>query len=213
MPTAIGAYAGKGTFYFHPADLAVFNSTLRRLRTNVARPTMFLELVGQSLHKETMRSFEHERDPDTGRAWPKLALSTQYGRRGGKRKGQKVGRDVRHVFDMTRGKRTGRGVFKSGKRKGQEWVRSYKILQDTGKLRASYQIRKGLTPVPHVMCGTNLTGEKGCHYPEVHHYGSRDKTIPRRRQLPTAMTVRMRREIHAALVAQLRAGIVGRYLG
>ncbi len=197
------------SFVMDKRDVAQWQGLLRTLKINVANPMRFLKLAGEVVYAETMAAFRHERSPE-GEAWPDLAESTRAGRRKGRKKTletisstgiTKRGR-ARHAFK--------RGVFGSGKRKGQEWERAYKILQDEGELRGSIVQKYSRIP-PYVATGSNLP------YSRIHQLGGKAGrgqavTIKRRSYLPSGLTPRMRLAITRALVAQVRAKGAGRWV-
>jgi phage gpG-like protein len=191
------------------SDLARWEGLLKQLRINAANPMRFLHLAGEVIYRETMDSFKHERSPE-GKVWPDLQESTRKRRKPGEQKmlrtisttGVRVRGRSRHAFL--------RGSYYGGKKHGEEWEQAYKILQDRGTLRGSIVQKYSRVP-PYVAVGSNLP------YSRIQQLGGKTgrghrTTLPPRPYLPRGLTRRMRREITAALVAQIRAGGAGRYV-
>lgn len=189
-------------FIVDRTDLARYRAVMKRLHMNVAAPKQFLMAVGEILMTEVDQAFRAERDPMTGVPWKDLAESTKARRKKGRRKvgalGTKGRAMSRHAFAA--------GVFKSGRNKGRSWTQTYKILQDTGKFRASFVRAYSMVP-PAVAVGTHT------HHAPYHHAGSKDGKLPQRRVLPEHLIPRTSAKVMRALIAQVRAGSPGRYMG
>ncbi len=191
-------------FIIDRSDLARYRAVMKRLHMNVAAPKQFLMAAGEILMTEVEQAFRMERDPNTGEPWRDLEKSTKAGRKKGRKKTNKVGplgikraSVSRHSFAT--------GVFKSGKRKGQSWSQGYKILQDSGRLRASFVRAYSMVPAA-VAVGSDL------HYAPYHQFGV-PYQMTMRRMLPEGLTTRTRAKLMRALIAQVRAGSPGRYMG
>ncbi len=198
MPGAVSTQ-----FIVDPSDLARYRGVMKMLKRNVMQPDKFLAAAGEILMTEVMEAFKNERDPNTMEPWEDLKDSTKAGRKKGRKKAvhkvgaMGIGRGTpsRHAF--------ARGVFKSGKNKGLMGESAYKILQDTGVYRGSF-VRQFSRIPPAVAVGT--TSDLGPH----HHYGT--KNMAARRVLPEGLIPRVSAKLTRAIVAQIRANGVGRYV-
>lgn len=182
-------------FIIDQSDLVRYRAVMKQFKKNVMAPKEFLMAAGEILMTEVDQAFKMERDPQTGLPWKDLAESTKAGRTKGSRK---VGAFGRHAF--------GRGVFTGGKNKGKSWSQTYKILQDRGRLRGSFVRAYSMVP-PAVAVGSHLP------YAPAHQEESKDGTRPQRRMLPEELNPRIRAKLMRALIAQIRAGVVGQYMG
>ena len=193
-------------FIVDPSDLARYRGVMKMLGRNVMQPDKFLAAAGEILMHEVMEAFKNERDPNTMEPWEDLKDSTKAGRKKGRKKAvhkvgaMGIGRGApsRHAF--------ARGVFKSGGNKGLMGESAYKILQDIGTLRGSF-VRQFSRVPPAVAVGST------CDYAVYHQSNApRRSNLPRRRMLPEGLTPRISAKLTRAVVAQIRANGVGRYV-
>lgn len=140
------------------ADFAGVNRTqalLRQIGDRVADPKPLLNDIGAALQQSTRERFDTMTDP-TGKKWPRLALATEIGRAGGRKR----------VF-------TKKGGFRKGAVARMDNLR---ILFRQGHLRNSITFRASRTGVE---IGTNLA------YGALHQFGGqagrgRKITVPAR---------------------------------
>jgi phage gpG-like protein len=184
------------------SDVREFRELLAVLKQNADRPHDFLQLAGEVLVRETMDAFRFERDPNTGRAWQDLAPATKAKRRRGKAMTRSRARMMRYARATGRRNRAGEATY-SG----------FKVLQDTGKFRASVTKQVSTFP-PAVAVGSDFVGAA------VHQFGNPDhkawgkwkSNLPARPWLPTEWTEKLSRTIRRALIAQIRKGKAAKYV-
>ena len=191
------------SFIIDQTDLARFYAVTKSLKWSMRRPLVFLNYVGDEVEREIMDAFRHERSPNDNTPWPDLAASTKAGRRKGKRLTGKEsaakGMRYRHA--------TGR--WKGGKKKGQMSYGGFKILQDNGRFKGSFNKRVSLIGAA-VAVGTNISSKKGYNYPKAHQYGLGNN--PKREVVLTSMSRPLRRAILRGIAKQVRASKAAPYI-